>query len=497
MPLTLRALVADPDLGLVARCGKDGLDQEVAWVAVSELPDPTPWLEGTQLLLTSGMWLTEADDRAATADGWASRLREAGARAVGFGVEPWFESVPEELLRAARRHRLTLLEVPERTPFVAVDRRVADLLASEARRHQSEIIRSQQRLARAATGGSSAVVATLARELRSRVVLLGADHRVTLTGGELPDVPEHSYTELAREAEVARRRSLMKEVRGHLVYLVPLGPHDNRVGTLCVAGPAAAIDAAGLAGMVGTAAALLTVLLPATDIAARSVVVELLMSGDHHAAARLGDVAGIALPEPLVAIAFTGPAAAEKAGRALSLGAWHVPAPRRSVHLVIAAPDFAAARVPGLLAEGPTRAGISAPHPARELQLAVHEAVAAAELTRRDRPHLRFENTVSSRLGAVLASPSTQQHLASLLAPLEGHPERVVLLETAAHWLRANGRWDPAAAAAGVHRETVRARVHRLGELLDLDLTGSDDRLALALAVEARLRGGPSGTAPR
>lgn len=491
--MTLRALVADPDLGLVVRCGKDGLDQEVGWVAVSELPDPTPWLEGTELLLTSGMWLTEADDRRAMADSWASRLRQAGARAVGFGVEPWFEAVPEEVLRAARRHRLTLLEVPERTPFVAVDRRMADLLAAETRRRQSEIVRSQQRLARAASAGSSAVVATLARELRSRVVLLDAAHQVTLTDGELTEVPERSYTELARAAETGRHRSLLKEVRGHSVYLVPLGPHDNRIGTLCVAGSSAAIDAAGLAGLVGTAAALLTLLLPATDTAARSVVVELLMSGESRSAERICEVAGIALPEPLVVIAFTGPGDGKRAGQALALGAWRVPTQSQALHLVIAPPDFADARVPGLLAGAATRAGVSAAHLARELHLAVHEASAAAELTRHDRRLVRFEDTVSSRLDAVLASPFTQQYLATMLAPLEDHPERATLLETAAHWLRANGRWDPAAAAACVHRETVRARVNRLAALLDLDLTTSDDRLVLALAVEAQSRGDACG----
>ena len=40
---------------------------------LSELPDPTPWLQGAELLLTSGMWLTEEQDRAARADAWARR----------------------------------------------------------------------------------------------------------------------------------------------------------------------------------------------------------------------------------------------------------------------------------------------------------------------------------------------------------------------------------------------------------------------------------------
>ncbi|HEX2316612.1 MAG TPA: helix-turn-helix domain-containing protein, partial [Thermomonospora sp.] len=41
-----------------------------------------------------------------------------------------------------------------------------------------------------------------------------------------------------------------------------------------------------------------------------------------------------------------------------------------------------------------------------------------------------------------------------------------------------------AAAAAGVHRETLRARVRRVGELAGLDLDKAVDRLALSLALK-------------
>ncbi|MGW0073466.1 PucR family transcriptional regulator ligand-binding domain-containing protein, partial [Streptosporangium sandarakinum] len=129
MAVTIRRLLANARLGLRVVLGHEGLDQPVRWVAVSEQPDPTPWLDGAELLLTSGMWLRDQDDPAAAAERWATRLAEAGARAVGFGLDPWFTEVPAEVVHATRRHRLTLIEVPRRTPFVAVDRAVADLNA--------------------------------------------------------------------------------------------------------------------------------------------------------------------------------------------------------------------------------------------------------------------------------------------------------------------------------------------------------------------------------
>ena len=55
--LLLRDLIRDLDIRLVA--GEAGLDRPVRWVHISELADPTPWLSGGELLLTTGMNLAE------------------------------------------------------------------------------------------------------------------------------------------------------------------------------------------------------------------------------------------------------------------------------------------------------------------------------------------------------------------------------------------------------------------------------------------------------
>ncbi|MGH3358317.1 MAG: PucR family transcriptional regulator ligand-binding domain-containing protein [Nocardioidaceae bacterium] len=486
--MTIRALVADPALGLAVRGGSDGLDQAVSWVAVSELPDPTQWLEGAELLLTSGMWLNEAPDRDATADAWARRLHEAGARAVGFGVEPWFGAVPPEVLRAARRHRLTLVEVPPSTPFVAIDRRVADLHAAQARRHEAHIIRSQQRLARAAADdGSHAVVTTLARELQGWVVALDTSHQVSLTAGDLDAVPIDRLTEAAQEAEARASRSMLAEIDGSPVYLVPLGPHDRRRGTLCVDYRPVAVTPARFAGMVGTAAALLTVLLPTDDYGVRSVIVDLLMQGDSESARRIGDVAGIGLPATVVAVAFTGGARTRAVAGTEAAGAWRVPTPDAAVDVVLAPAEFADTRVASLLHDWDgVRVGISRAVPISELPRAVDQAASAVKLARGDRKVIRFDETSASELDAVLASAPARRLAAALLAPLDDHPDREVLLTSATAWINANARWDPAASAVGVHRETLRSRINRLASTLDLDLDSPQDRLALAMALRSR-----------
>ena len=53
--LTVRGLVAE--MGLALAAGEAGADAPVRWVHISELPDPTPWLSGGELLLTTGIQL--------------------------------------------------------------------------------------------------------------------------------------------------------------------------------------------------------------------------------------------------------------------------------------------------------------------------------------------------------------------------------------------------------------------------------------------------------
>ena len=62
------------------------------WVASSELEDPGPYLEGGELLLTTGMRLAPDDGPGAT--GYVGRLVAAGVVALGFGVGPVHAGTP-------------------------------------------------------------------------------------------------------------------------------------------------------------------------------------------------------------------------------------------------------------------------------------------------------------------------------------------------------------------------------------------------------------------
>jgi sugar diacid utilization regulator len=72
-----------------------------------------------------------------------------------------------------------------------------------------------------------------------------------------------------------------------------------------------------------------------------------------------------------------------------------------------------------------------------------------------------------------------------LLAPLESQPGDLVA--TLSTYLDAGGSAADTAAILGVHRNTVAARLHRIEELLTVDLNNPDDRLALHLACRVTL----------
>lgn len=122
----VRWLVDQSELGLVVRAGKPAIGREIRWAHSIELADPTPWVRGGELLLTTGIRLphSSAEQRQ-----YVRLLSSAGVTALGFGVGLSFETVPDHVVDAADELDLPLLEVPLPTPFVAVTKAVADRLA--------------------------------------------------------------------------------------------------------------------------------------------------------------------------------------------------------------------------------------------------------------------------------------------------------------------------------------------------------------------------------
>ncbi|WP_282690489.1 helix-turn-helix domain-containing protein, partial [Streptomyces sp. CC216C] len=81
-------------------------------------------------------------------------------------------------------------------------------------------------------------------------------------------------------------------------------------------------------------------------------------------------------------------------------------------------------------------------------------------------------------LAALVPPEQAAAHARTLLAPLSAP-----LADTLRCWLALHGNWDRTAVALGVHRNTVRQRIGRCGELLDADLDDMDVRAELWFAL--------------
>ena len=60
MALTVGWLLSQAGLRLTLAAGSAGVDREIRWAHAIELGDPTPWLSGGELVLTTGMRLPRA-----------------------------------------------------------------------------------------------------------------------------------------------------------------------------------------------------------------------------------------------------------------------------------------------------------------------------------------------------------------------------------------------------------------------------------------------------
>jgi purine catabolism regulator len=125
MELTVESLIGE--LGLTLVSGQEAAQTHVRWVHSTELEDPTPWLKGGELLLTTGMQLRGAKVQRE----FIERLTEHKITGLGFGTGFAHKRLPTALVTAARKHSFPLFEVPYELPFIAITERAFAQLVNE------------------------------------------------------------------------------------------------------------------------------------------------------------------------------------------------------------------------------------------------------------------------------------------------------------------------------------------------------------------------------
>ncbi|GAA1899061.1 PucR family transcriptional regulator [Streptomyces sodiiphilus] len=513
---TLASLLRHSSLKLSVLTGEDRLDAEVRWAHASELADPVPYLDGGELLLTTAVKL-DVDDPGEMRE-YVTRLVKAGVVGLGFGVGMHHPDVPPALLAAARAEGLPVLEVPRRTPFIAIGKAVSAAIAAEQYRAVTAGFAAQRELTRAvlSPGGHQALLERLAGQVDGWTALYELSGAVTAAA---PAWAARRAGELTCEV----RRLCDRPAPASAVTAGAVdgdgGRGEDRVELQSVGtGVPRAVLAIGTAAPLGTAEryavqsaiAVLTLTTErsrafrAAEQRLAGAVLRMLISGEpDHARAVAGDLYGGLLdaplrvlvaepgddPESLADLSAAVESAADRAGETVLAAA-------DGGRLVLLAADGGAAvaacdrHARGAQQErsaGPV-IGMSAPAGPPAADTAYQQALQALLVARRRGLRLvEHDDVAAGSVLPLLADDAVRAFADGLLRALRERDAhgRGDLVASLRAWLSRHGQWDAAAADLGVHRHTLRYRMRRVEEILGRSLDDPDVRMELWLALKA------------
>lgn len=515
MKPTVQTLLDRPELALallsrVSDLPPAELRAPVTWAHSSDLADPTPFLDAGHVLLTTGTQFEAgtAGTAAAFADEYVRRLRATGIAALGFGTEVIRDGTPDTLVDACARQGLPLFEVPYRTPFIAIARLVADLLAEDAYARHTWSLAAQHAISLAALrpDGLSATLAELSHRIGAWVGLVDAggslDREAPTAGLAQPELGEvvGEARSMIRRGQRASRTLVAGESVGRpqRVTLQTLGSGGALRGVLAI-GDSTELDQAGREVVTSVIALAGLALEQNRDLDRarghlRSGLLRGILAGDAELAGRVASEMWGPLPTAPVRVAVTDapPLAVdrliellelrvEERGGRLFFG-------RDEATVVILVEEADAAVADEVAAEFELPVGVSDPVALDAVALAHEQALRALERARETGSGVvAFDEISRQGVLAFLARTDARAVALATLAPLSEHDAAhgTVLLATTRAWLEHGGQYDATAQALGVHRHTVRSRVALAERLLARDLSGFHARADLWAALLA------------
>jgi PucR family transcriptional regulator, purine catabolism regulatory protein len=516
-------------LGLVA--GKGGLDRPIRWAHVSELKDPTRFLRGGEVLLTTGLGMRGGP---ATQAAYVEQLAGAGLAALGIGLGFAFKVTPPAVRDAADQAGFPVFEVPFEVPFIAITEALFSRLVNEQYVLLQRAGTVQQTLSRLLLEGAGldALLEAYARMTGTRALLLDVRGEVMAeargASGVLP--PKAVWAEIQALRPEGNEFSLSLSDEGGSRTLLPVLVGGGPAGFLVLhrggsrpepfhqvvvhhLATAVALELAKAQAVARTERrlvgdfldALLEGELSAEEIRRRlrflglggspaiAVLVARRADGDRSEPA----VEGLRLlvqdrlsrrPAPYVCsiqdasvvalFEAAGPAEARTAAEAVAeaaqargmagrFGLGMPEADPRGVRRAYQEARFA------LEAAGPAPAGEQLTRVATVGDLGSHRLL----LARQEDAALE---AISRGLLGPLADYDRRQH-GELVASLRA-------------FLEHNGNWEAAARALAIHRHTLRYRIRRVADLTGRDLDRAGDRVEFWLALQAAdVLGGRTG----
>jgi purine catabolism regulatory family protein/PucR-like helix-turn-helix protein/diguanylate cyclase with GGDEF domain len=515
--LTLRTLVEE--MGLVLAGGERGADAPLRWVHISELTDPTPWLSGGELILTTGLQLTSPKGQRE----FVRRL--AGNHLVGIGLGTGFthRTMPRALVEEADTLGFPIFEVPYELPFIAITEKAFARLVNEQYDVLQRSIAIHKRLERLVLEerGIDELVRALAAAIGGAVLVLDSRGEVLAYRAFRRELPEGAI-ELVRQ-EVSARRTRHADGAGagfvpdhpELAGRALVLPVSTRVSGAPDAWLAAAADAGGLGDferLILQQAATVVALELMRQRAMRDT--ERRLAGDVLAEVLTGGLEGGEVASRLAPFGVGGnaavlvltppdPALAEvelhRYMRDAGVGALVATRGELLCAVVDARDGLDPVELAGrarsaLEVDGaPIMAAASRAAPVGGLRRSFHEARCAltvAAVTDNGGPRVASYRDLGAfqLLLSLQDDEALQLYRDSVLGPLEeaGGDYGDELIRSLEAFIEHNGQWEKAARELYCHRHTLRYRIRRVEELTGRDLRSARDRIELWLAIQAR-----------
>jgi purine catabolism regulator len=516
--LTVQSLVEEMQLELLVSGA--AADVPIRWVHPTELDDPTPWLSGGELILTTGMRLkSELVQRE-----FVERLSRRHVAGVGFGTGFDHKELPKALCEAAEEAGLPLFEVPYELPFIAITEKAFTALVNSQYEVLQRTIAIHRRMERLLL--EEAGLEELARAIAATI---GGAIAVVDMRGEVLAKREFQRPLPAEAVDAVRAQTERRARAGDQIdAFVPDHPElAGRALALPVlagarGGPQAWLLAVRDAGGIGEVERLTleqSVTVIALELTRQRAMrdTERRLAGDVLAEALAGQLDpgelaarmrpfGVGAEAAVLVFSVADPRAAEgdldRAVAAAGHGA--LVASRQGLLCAVVEgeslePLELAARARTALSErhGDVTAAASRVAPVTDLRRSFHEARCALEAAALAPRNGNGADHVASYLdlGSFQLLLSLQDDDAlrlycdSVLGPLENGgngeygDELVRSLEV---FIEQNGQWERAARELYCHRHTLRYRIRRIEELTGRDLSSARDRIEFWLALRGR-----------
>lgn len=475
----------------------------VQWVHGSDMADPTPFLTPRTVLLTTGAQFSESLSSSA-AQAYVERLRGAGVTALGFGVGIGWDRIPPALIAACELHGLPLFRVPYATPFIAIVQAAAQLLGAHARARSTWALDAQRAVVSAAAqrDGLAAVVREAATRLGRWVAVADRTGRIvefaprsarSAIGGE------PLRREVRELVERGTRASRVRAIGDEEIEMQTLGRSGRLLGALLTAAEGQDHAERTLLGLI---AALATVQLEhraglgESETALRAAVLRLLLAGEQNLAERVAAGVIPRLPRGRINVVRLHDADELDRGliddlRSLATRAGLLTAPIGEADgsgtvLVCESAQLEAVR--RAISEWQVPAGVSERGSLDRLAELLEQAEIALQRASNaeERSAVAYTPALHGGVLHLLGTSEGRRLAESLLAPLRDHDRRhgEDLERSLAVWLAHHGQTSPAAAELGVHRHTLRSRIHSAAGLLQRDLDDPDTRAELWAALK-------------